>query len=292
MLDFDELRSFLAFAERLNFTHAARDLHISQPALHVKIRKLSEALRTPLYIKRGRALSLTAEGRRVSGFARDIVERCGDFERDLAGGGPAGPVVLAAGEGAYLYLLGPALRRFAKGAGITLRLLTLDGGQAAEAVVEGRAHVGVASLDSLPDGLIARDLACVHQHLAIPASHRLAGKKSISIRDLEGCPLVVPPPGRPQRALLSRLLDEARISWTPAVEATGWPLTLEFVRIGIGLAVVNSFCPPPPGVVTRPVAGLPSVRYRILQRRRPSSGGPVERLVTELLRGVPEACRP
>ncbi|MBU6951758.1 LysR family transcriptional regulator [Hahella sp. HN01] len=49
----DWIESFLVFSECMNFTHAAERLHISQPALHVKIKKLSEQLQTPLYRKSG-----------------------------------------------------------------------------------------------------------------------------------------------------------------------------------------------------------------------------------------------
>ena len=54
------LEAFVAFAERMSFTHAARDLHISQPALHVQIARLTEALGVRLYRREGRALVLTA----------------------------------------------------------------------------------------------------------------------------------------------------------------------------------------------------------------------------------------
>ena len=43
-LDFDAVASFAVFADAMNFSVAARQLHISQPALHVKVRKLGEQL--------------------------------------------------------------------------------------------------------------------------------------------------------------------------------------------------------------------------------------------------------
>ena len=52
----DALASFAVFADHLNFTRAAEELHISQPALHVKVRKLSESLGRPLYRRAGRRL--------------------------------------------------------------------------------------------------------------------------------------------------------------------------------------------------------------------------------------------
>jgi DNA-binding transcriptional LysR family regulator len=68
MINSEWVRAFVTFAETLNFTHAATRLHISQPALHVQIRKLGESLQTPLYVRHGRSLTLTDEGRKVLAF--------------------------------------------------------------------------------------------------------------------------------------------------------------------------------------------------------------------------------
>ena len=57
MISLDSLRAFRAFAEQLNFTKAAELLHISQPALRVKIAKLSRQLETALYVRQGRVRS-------------------------------------------------------------------------------------------------------------------------------------------------------------------------------------------------------------------------------------------
>jgi DNA-binding transcriptional LysR family regulator len=54
MIRSEWLTSFIAFAEELNFTRAAARLHISQPAFHVQIRKLAEALGVTLYERAGR----------------------------------------------------------------------------------------------------------------------------------------------------------------------------------------------------------------------------------------------
>ncbi|MFC0532151.1 helix-turn-helix domain-containing protein [Phytohabitans kaempferiae] len=54
----DALSAFAVFAEHLNFTRAAAELHISQPALHVKVAKLARALDRPLYHRSGRRLGL------------------------------------------------------------------------------------------------------------------------------------------------------------------------------------------------------------------------------------------
>ena len=64
LLESDALRSFGVFAQHGNFTAAAAALGISQPALHVKVRKLAAGLGTELYERDGRSLVLTPAGER------------------------------------------------------------------------------------------------------------------------------------------------------------------------------------------------------------------------------------
>lgn len=63
MLELRHLRYFIALARQQNFTRAARDLHIAQPALSMQIRQLEEHLRTTLVERGKRSVQLTDAGR-------------------------------------------------------------------------------------------------------------------------------------------------------------------------------------------------------------------------------------
>jgi LysR family transcriptional regulator, low CO2-responsive transcriptional regulator len=78
----------------------------------------------------------------------------------------------------------------------------------------------------------------------------------------------VPPDGRPLRSIVAAALLSAGVRWEVAVEAVGWPLTLHFVQLGAGLAIVNAICRLPAGVVSRPVPALPSTHYWLLGKPR------------------------
>lgn len=262
----DALASFVVFADHLNFTRAAADLHISQPALHVKIRKLAQALGRPLYHRNGRQLVLTADGEAVARFARSHDERLAHFLSEFAGTRPGRPVILAAGQGAYLYLLGDTIRAVLAEEQTPLRLINCDHRQMLAAVRTGQAHCGVTVLDVLPDDLTAIELATFPQVLLVPGDHRLARRRSLTLPDLAGAHLVVPPQHRPQRVLLQQALRLAGADWTVAVEAEGWPLITHFVTLGVGLAIVNGCVPAPPGLVARPVADLPPVTYYVVHQ--------------------------
>lgn len=282
-MDLDALRSFVVFAERRNFTRAAEALHISQPALHVKIAKLGESLGVALYEKRGRQLFLTPDGERTLAFAREMAEREGAFRASLARREAGAPLVLAAGEGTLLFLVDGAVRRYRSERALPpLRLLVRDAEGTIDAVRRGEAHLGLCPALAAADDLVETPVAEVGMVAALPSRHRLARRESLEPSDLDAEPLVLPPRGRLHRAAVEGALAAAGARCEVGVEATGWTLMLHFVRLGLGVAVVNDCCRAPAGVAMRPLSGLPRLRYRLYHRRAglPPAGERLRALVT------------
>ena len=261
--ELEQLDALAVFADHLNLTRAARALGLSQPALHTRLKRLGEVLGAPVYHRRGRALALTPTGQRAAVLAREIRARLRDFSEELRDERDRAPVSLSAGEGALLYLLGPALRRFARRH--ALRLLVRDGPGTIAAIVGGEAQLGVISSEQPPAQLEGELIATVGMALAVPSRDPLATRDRCGFADLGGRALIVPPlEGPHRRALAAELPADVEI----AVEVRGWPLTLQLVALGLGIAVVNDFCRPPRGVVLVPFTGLASRRYFALRHPR------------------------
>lgn len=260
------LRAFAVFAAHRNLTRAARALHVSQPALHAQLARLGESLGVALYRRHGRGLALTPDGERVAAFAREVTERCERFAHELHGVAPSRPLVLCAGAGSYLYLLGEPLRAWLAAPPHPLRLVTADRDAAVEAVRGGEAQLGVAPLDAEVDGVRAEPLAVVPLAAALPATSPLAASARLRLRDLAGQRLVLPTPDRPHRRFVDDALRAEGVDATVAVEANGWELALRFVELGLGASVVSGFCRAPPGVVLRPLTDLPAKTYHLLRR--------------------------
>lgn len=268
----DALVAFAEFAEDGNFSRAAVRLHISQPALHTKITKLGQSIGRPLYVRRGRSIEITPTGRQVQRFARELTASTAAFQSELLEQDVEPTVVLAAGEGSYLYLLGQGMRAHLSNRRHSLQLLTTDGVAAIEAVRSGRAHLGVASLSTLPKDLTVTPLTRVGHVLAMPRKHPLSARRTVRLKDIAGCDLIVPPPGRPHRMMLSQMLQSAGVDMKVAVEASGWEVMLHLVRLGMGLAVVNACCRIPAGVISRPIPELPALQYFVFHRSGGLSG--------------------
>ena len=179
-------------------------------------------------------------------------------------------------------LLGPGIRHHLRTPGARLSLRTANREQALQAVREGRAHLGYALLEALPDDLLAVSLSTVGQMLVLPRRHPLALRKSLRLKDLAGSALIVPPEGRPHRTVLSQMLQSQGVPWSVAVEASGWELMIRFAQTGIGLAVVNACCRLPRELKGVPLPELPRQHYHLFRRRQALPCPPADRLA-ELL---------
>ncbi|GAA3952168.1 LysR family transcriptional regulator [Actinoplanes auranticolor] len=280
----DALAAFAVFATELNLTRAAKLLHISQPSLHSKLGTLSRELGCVLYERRGRRLVLTPDGEATARYAREHSDRLDRFLGELHTTPIHQPIVLAAGHAAYLHVLGDMIRSTLAQKPGALRLLHTSRNQMLDAVRTGRAHLGVSVLDDLPHDLITVPVATYPQVLLAPDGHRLAARASVELADLADEEFVVPPPNRPHRVSFERAMRAADIPWKVGIEIEGWPLTVHFAALGVGLAVVVGCIKPAPGAVAVPIADLPPVTYHAAYRRE----GEEDPRVAELLAAICE----
>lgn len=76
-LNYNHLRYFWAVAHNGNLTRAAEQLHVSQSALSLQIKKLEEQLGHELFDRTGRQLTLTGAGQRALDYA-DVIFASGN----------------------------------------------------------------------------------------------------------------------------------------------------------------------------------------------------------------------
>jgi DNA-binding transcriptional LysR family regulator len=271
LLESDALRAFAVFAEHRNFTTAAAALHISQPSLHVKVRKLAAGLGWQLYEREGRGLVLTAAGQRLAALASDNARRLDEFLRDLHEA--PSTLTVAAGRGTFRWVIPDAVRRVSA-QGCRVQVVVADRDAAVAALSAGRADVAVVGYDPPPRQVESVQIAEYPQVLVIDAAHPLARRDRLRLADLGGLDLVVPPADRPHRRALERALLDAGVSWNPVAEADGWDLLVHFAALGIGGTVVNGCVPAPEGLAAVPLADLPPVRYWAAWRRHRHAGRP------------------
>jgi LysR family transcriptional regulator, low CO2-responsive transcriptional regulator len=273
MIPSDWLETFAVFAEEESLSRAARRMHLSQPAVHAQLRRLQELVGVALYRRVGRGLALTREGVELAAFARSTNEAHADVVARLRGEGAAAErrLVIAAGAGAIVHVIPNGLTEFLRGWRGRLEMVTCDAKRAAELVLRGEAHVGVAAFDPddepLDPALLVARIADVDQVLVVPRAHPIAKKRAVGITDLAGERFVAPPSGRPQRARLEAAFRKHGVALDVSATAIGWDVTLRLVELGLGLGIVNASIEAPRALVKVTLRGVPRVRYVAFMRR-------------------------
>ncbi|MFK5892574.1 MAG: LysR family transcriptional regulator, partial [Pseudomonadota bacterium] len=77
---FRQLKIFESVARLLNYTKAAKELYLSQPAVSMQVKLLEEQTTLPLLERIGKKLYLTAAGEEVYQYARNTIQQKKDVE--------------------------------------------------------------------------------------------------------------------------------------------------------------------------------------------------------------------
>lgn len=142
----EQLRIFVAVAERLHMTRAAEALHLTQSAVSAAVNALETRHGARLFDRVGRGLALNAAGTAFLPEARAVLARAEAAERllDELAGLKRGSVRLFASQTIAAYWLPPRMAAFAQShPGIELRLSIGNTHQVVEAVLAGEAELGL-----------------------------------------------------------------------------------------------------------------------------------------------------
>jgi LysR family transcriptional regulator, low CO2-responsive transcriptional regulator len=75
-----QLQIFEKVASHLNYSHAAKELYLSQPAVSMQIKQLEENIGLPLFEQMGKRTFLTEAGRELFHYSRNITQQLGEME--------------------------------------------------------------------------------------------------------------------------------------------------------------------------------------------------------------------
>ena len=141
----EQLRIFVAVAEREHVTRAARDLNLTQSATSAAVAALESRYATKLFDRVGRRIELTHAGRLFLIESKAVLARAEAAELVLAdlAGLKRGSLNLAASQTVGNYWLPPSIHAFqTRFPGITVALTIGNTETVAALVREGAANVG------------------------------------------------------------------------------------------------------------------------------------------------------
>lgn len=191
-MELDQLRYFLQIAERGNFTRAAEDAKISQPALSRSIQKLEEELGQPVFERKTRSVSLTDAGTLLQSRARQVLSILDDAKAEITDDGQSGRIRVGAIPTIAPYFLPKVLKRFSNQypkATLIVQENTTE--VLLKSCTQGEIDLAIVALPVPTKYLDVEELFQEELLLVLPPDHPLVDKPKIHLSDVEPLPFVL-----------------------------------------------------------------------------------------------------
>ncbi|WP_374172759.1 LysR family transcriptional regulator [Flavobacterium tructae] len=186
-MDF-RLKVFYTVALRLNFTKAATELYISQPAVSKHIQELEEAYKTKLFERNGSKIALTPAGEILLKHTKNIFEiyREIDFEMSSFINDRQGLLRLGASTTISQYIISPVLARFhQKQKDIKVNLLNGNTEQIENALIHKEIEIGIVEGQSKNQSIKYTPFLKDELVLVCNTKNPLIKQNEISLEDLK-----------------------------------------------------------------------------------------------------------
>ena len=250
-MELRHLQYFVTVAEERNFTRAAARLHVVQSGVSAAIKALERELGAELLHRTSKHVALTDAGAALLPGARATLDAARDARDalDQVRGGLRGTLrvgtMTSLGILDLARLLGRYHRRYPE---VVLQTSVAPSGSQGlvEALADGRLDLAFVSVPGrAPAGIQWRELASTPLDLVVPAGHRLADADEVRIEMFADEPFVDFPIGYGNRSVTDRAFAAADLRRHVAIEITDIVAAADFVREGIGVALL-------PRVAVRP----------------------------------------
>jgi LysR family transcriptional regulator, hydrogen peroxide-inducible genes activator len=258
-MDLPQIGYFIVLSRVLNFTHAARECKITQPALSRAIKRLEWELGGDLLLRERSLTQLTEFGRAMLPLLEQV-QAAADVARDEARQlqtQERAPLRLGLSPWLAFPLVGTVLREVIASVRSTEFSVSVE----AEPVMRERMLRGDLDVlvglraDTLPERFNQWQLFSTGAAVFLPRDHLLAAEESIHGSRLAESVLLgaSEPEALPERILSQIVRRLGRRPSTPH-RASNWETSLQLVRSGLGLGLGLSCWPTPPELVARGLA--------------------------------------
>ncbi|MCU7847203.1 MAG: LysR family transcriptional regulator [Candidatus Thiodiazotropha sp. (ex Lucinoma kastoroae)] len=237
-----QLKVFKTVAEYLNYTQAARNLHLSQPAVSMQVKQLEESAGLPLFEQTGKKIQLTEAGREVYQYARTIFQTFEEMEEVLSSlkGLDTGHLDIAVASTVNYFaprLLAAFSRQFP---GIDLRL-DVSNRQRLMSLLQNN-ETDIVLMGRPPEDIDLEYEPFMDNPLVViaPPGHPMQDQKKIPIKRLADEVFIMREAGSGTRLAMERYFAKQSIVISTGMQMTRNEAIKQAVRAGMGLGVVSS----------------------------------------------------
>jgi DNA-binding transcriptional LysR family regulator len=186
-IEIRHLRYFLAVAETLHFTKAAKQLGIAQPPLSQQIKRLEQILGAPLFVRTTRGVRLTPAGTLLATRARNMLHKLRDDVNEVRrlGRGEEGTLTVGFSGSIMFTNLPKAIQEFRKRyPKVELQLRELVTAQQITALLDRSIDLALMRDGDPTDGIDMETLLKERFIAILPEAHPLAAQRVLRMKDL------------------------------------------------------------------------------------------------------------
>lgn len=242
-MEFVELRYFIAVTDAGSFSRAAVKLGMTQPALSRQIRKLEHELRSSLFYRHGRGVSLTESGRKLSDVVRPMLQQLIEVKEDMLeqGDRPSGVVALGVPPSIGNTLVAPLAQRFLEACpDARLRVHEAFSNTLLEWIETGRLDLAIL-YDARRDRNLLVSPLLVEDFFLIQSVPRNPSASPLSMADLAKFTFALPGPENGFRRVVDTAARRAGVKLNVAMELDSLAALKQLVAAGSGCCTILPF---------------------------------------------------
>lgn len=237
----EQLKLFLDLARVRNFTRAARNNFLTQPAVSRRIQQLESELGVRLFERTRRRVLLTENGSIFLPYARGILSKLEEARHDLLESDtkPVGRLCVAASPSIGLYALPAYLKKFIRQYPRIDLHVEYELPEAIYAgVASGEVDLGVVAYPVARPEFVSLPFQTDTIVLICAPQHPLARRSSVRLRDLRDEPFVLLPDRVPTGKAIRQTLRRLGVRLQIRMEYDNFELIKRTVEMGSGLSLV------------------------------------------------------
>jgi len=241
-ITFRQLEVFEVVARLLSYTKAAKQLHLSQPAVSMQIKQLEDNLGLPLFEKLGRKIYLTEAGREMYHYCKTIAQQLDEAQEVLEQlkGRKSGRLEISVATTANAFVTHMLSKFNKRYQGVTVSLDVTNREQLLSQLAENDKDIVIMGrppddADLITEVFADNPLVVI----AAPDHPLLTETQPIRLSKLQDQTFVVREQGSGTRTAMQRFFDEHNLSITSSMEMNENESIKQAVQAGMGLGVVS-----------------------------------------------------
>lgn len=237
-----QMRVFSTVAKQLNYTKAAQELHLSQPAVSMQVKQLEDSVGLPLFEHAGKKIQLTEAGREIYQYVRTIFQTFEEMVEviDAMKGLDTGHLNIAVAS-TVNYFAPRLMAEFSRSyPGIDLRLDVTNRERLIGLLKNNEIDIVLMGLP--PEDIELEFEPFMDNPLVViaPPGHPLQNESHIPPKRLGEEIFIMREEGSGTRLAMERYFAEQSIPLSTGMQMTRNEAIKQAVRAGMGLGVVSS----------------------------------------------------